>query len=160
MSTMCARRAVSRPHTPDPHDEVGRRLRGLEQRYTTGRRAIIDVLRATDRPLTVPEIVEAARPGSVPVSSAYRNLTALVDAGVVHRVAGTDDHGRYELAEDLAGHHHHLLCASCGAVSDISAHPRLERALADAARVAEDETGFEVTGHRIDLLGVCRACSS
>ncbi len=140
------------------HDEVAVRLAGLEQRYTAGRRAIVEVLERSDRPLTVPEMIDAADPGSLPVSSAYRNLVVLLDAGVVHRVAGTDDHGRFELAEDLAGHHHHLLCDSCGIVADISAYPRLERALADAARMARDETGFEVTGHRIDLLGQCEAC--
>ncbi len=130
----------------------------MEQRYTSGRRAIIAVLDAAERPLTVPEVIERAESGSVPLSSAYRNLGILVEAGAVHRVAGADDHSRFELAEDLAGHHHHLLCGDCGVVSDVSAHPRLERALADAARVASDETGFEVTGHRIDLLGRCGAC--
>lgn len=142
----------------DIHDEVGIRLAAVDQRYTAGRRAIIEVLAAAERPLTVPEIT--SRSPSVPVSSAYRSLTALVDAGVLRRVAGTDDHGRFELSEDLGGHHHHLLCDGCGVVSDISAYPRLERALADAARVAREETGFEVTGHRIDLLGRCTACTS
>jgi len=120
----------------------------------------VAVLEAAERPLTVPEVIERAEPGAVPLSSAYRNLSILADAGAVHRVLGADDHSRFELAEDLAGHHHHLLCGDCGTVSDISAHPRLERALADAARVAGDETGFEVTGHRIDLLGRCGACRS
>ena len=142
------------------HDEAARRLAAFDQRYTAGRRAIIEVLHAAERPLTVPEIVARVPSGRVPLSSAYRNLTALVGAGVVHLVAGTDDHGRYELAEDLAGHHHHVLCASCGVVGDISANPRLERALAHAARVVEDETGFAVTSHRIDLVGRCPACKS
>lgn len=142
----------------DIHDEVGIRLAAVDQRYTAGRKAIIDVLAAAERPLTVPEISQ--RSSSVPVSSTYRSVTALVDAGILRRVAGVDDHGRFELSEDLAGHHHHLLCDGCGVVSDISAYPRLERALADAARVAREETGFEVTGHRIDLLGRCTACAS
>lgn len=142
---------------PDIHDEVGVRLAAVEQRYTAGRKAIVAALAAADRPLTVPEIT--SRSQSVPVSSAYRSLTALVEAGVVRRVSGTDDHGRFELSEDLGGHHHHLVCDGCGVVSDISAYPRLERALADAARVAREETGFEVTGHRIDLLGRCPACA-
>jgi Fe2+ or Zn2+ uptake regulation protein len=144
----------------DVHDQVVRRLRAEDLRYTPGRRAIVDVLGAAERPLTVPEILERSAPRAVPLSSAYRNLTALVEAGVAHRVAGTDDHGRYELAEDLAGHHHHLLCDTCGVVTDIATSPRLERALAEAGRVAGEEAGFEVTGHRIDLLGRCRACSA
>lgn len=144
----------------DLHDEAALRLAAFDQRYTGGRRAIVTVLEGADRPLTVPEMIGRADPGSLPMSSAYRNLTVLLEAGVVHRVVGTDDHNRFELAEDLAGHHHHVLCASCGSVADVAASPRLERALADAARVASAETGFAITGHRIDLLGECADCQA
>lgn len=124
----------------------------------------MDVLSDADRPLTIPEILEAAnrsrdRGPRVPQSSAYRSLTALAEAGVVRRLAGNDDLGRFELAEDLSGHHHHhLVCTSCGLVADVRASPRLERALSEAARVADDETGFEVNDHRIDLVGRCSTC--
>lgn len=140
------------------HDEAADRLTALDQRYTMGRRAIVDVLAASDRPLTVPEILERAERGAVPQSSAYRHLTALLEAGVVHRMSGTDDHGRFELAEDLAGHHHHLHCAGCGQVTDVPASAGLESALREAGRAAAEETGFEITGHRIDLVGLCGTC--
>jgi Fe2+ or Zn2+ uptake regulation protein len=150
----------------DVHPDVAARLGSVDQRYTAGRRAIVDTLAAAGRPLTVPEIIgdmltdrpDSGGRGPLPQSSAYRNLTVLVDAGVVRRVNGTDDHGRFELAEELAGHHHHLLCVSCGRVDDVSAVPTLERALDDAARLAAEATGFEVTGHRIDLVGRCATC--
>jgi len=139
------------------HPEVAVRLARLDQRYTASRRALVDTLAAARRPLSIPEIL-AATP-VIPQSSAYRNVTALIDAKAVRRVAGTDDHGRFELAEDLAGHHHHhLICDSCGQVLDIGASPRLERALAEAARVAEEETGFSVDDHRMDLVGTCEKC--
>jgi Fe2+ or Zn2+ uptake regulation protein len=140
------------------HHSVADRLGRAEQRYTVGRRTIVDVLAAAGRPLTVPEVLAAADRRALPQSSAYRNLTVLVDAGVVHRLAGTDDHARYELAEELAGHHHHVLCGDCGRVADVETSPGLERALADAARLVSEQTGFEVTGHRIDLVGRCGAC--
>jgi Fe2+ or Zn2+ uptake regulation protein len=140
------------------HAEVERRLAAVAQRFTSGRRALVEVLESSDRPLTVPDIL-AATPRSLPQSSAYRNLTVLLEAGVVRRLLGTDELARFELAEDLAGdHHHHLLCSSCGSVSDVSAAPRLERALSEAARLAAEEAGFEVTEHRIDLVGVCSEC--
>jgi Fur family transcriptional regulator, ferric uptake regulator len=139
------------------HEEVAVRLASLDQRYTAGRRAIVGVLEGAERPLTVPELLDQAGT-SLPQSSAYRNLGVLVEAGVVHRIAGTDEHGRFELAEDLSGHHHHLLCSSCGTVADVSALPRLERALVEAAQTAADETGFEITGHRLDLVGRCADC--
>jgi Fe2+ or Zn2+ uptake regulation protein len=138
------------------HPEVAVRLAQVEQRYTPSRRALVETLAAAGRPLNIPEIL-AANP-SVPQSSAYRNITALVDAKALRRVAGNDDHGRFELAEDLAGHHHHLICATCGRILDIGTSPRLERALAEAGRVAEEETGFSVDDHRMDLVGTCREC--
>lgn len=137
--------------------EVARRLDAVDQRFTSGRRELVEVLERADRPLTVPEIVAAAS-SSLPQSSVYRNLTVLLDAGAVRRLLGTDDLARFELAEDLAGHHHHLLCQACGSVSDVSAAPKLEQALSEAARVAAEEVGFEVTEHRIDLVGLCSSC--
>jgi Fe2+ or Zn2+ uptake regulation protein len=108
------------------------------------------------RPLTMPELLDS-NPG-LSQSSAYRNVTALIDAGAVRRVNGAGDHGRFELAEAMSGHHHHLVCGGCGRVADVHPSPRLERALAEAARLVADEQGFEVTEHRFDLVGTCADC--
>lgn len=138
------------------HDRVALRLAHFDQRYTANRRSLIDALAEADRPLPIADVIDAA---DVPLSSAYRNLTVLADAGVVRRVVGSDDAGRFELSEELSGrHHHHLVCGSCGEVADVEASPRLERALADAARTAVAGSGFEVFEHRIDLVGRCPAC--
>jgi Fe2+ or Zn2+ uptake regulation protein len=108
------------------------------------------------RPLTIPEILAAA--DTVTMSSAYRNLTILCEADVARRVSGADDLGRFELAEDLAGHHHHLQCTSCGTLADFAASPQLERALVEAARRVAAETGYDITGHRLDFDGRCPRC--
>lgn len=138
------------------HDVVSLRLAAADQRYTSSRRALVDTLMAAGRPLTIPEIISASP--ELPQSSAYRNVTTLMEVGIVRRVSGTDDHGRFELAEELSGHHHHLVCASCGAVNDVSSSPRLERALAEAARAAAQEWDFEITDHNFDLVGLCHEC--
>ena len=142
--------------SPTLHEAVELRLAGLDQRYTPLRRVLVEVLSNTGRPLTMPEILASAP--ELPQSSAYRNVTALIDVGVVRRVAGTDDHGRFELAEELSGHHHHLVCAVCGRVEDVHPSSRLERALGEAARAAAEEQGYDVTEHRLDLLGLCPDC--
>jgi Fur family ferric uptake transcriptional regulator len=138
------------------HSEVGARLSRLDQRYTPARRVLVEALSDASRPLTIPELI-ALRPG-VPQSSAYRNVTTLIEAGIVRRVAGSDDHGRFELTEDLSGHHHHLVCAECGKVSDLEPSRRLEQALAEAARVAGEEQDFEISEHRFDFVGRCASC--
>lgn len=142
--------------TPSVHEQAALRLSGLDQRYTPVRRALVTTLAAAGRPLSVPEILEANQ--ALPQSSAYRTVTALIEAGVVRRVTGVDDHGRFELAEDLAGHHHHLACATCGKVEDIVPSSRLERAMDEAARVVSEEQGYEVIGHQFDLVGTCPDC--
>jgi Fur family transcriptional regulator, ferric uptake regulator len=109
------------------HETVFARLRAAGQRYTRNRRSLVEVLESADRPLT---IAETLRRRSLPQSSAYRNLAVLEQAKVVHRITGTDEFARYELAEDLTDHHHHhLICASCGAVSDFTLPSSLERTL-------------------------------
>lgn len=139
------------------HREAALRLTAAEQRYTSCRRALVEAMAAAQRPLTIPEILAAA--GTVTVSSAYRNLTILCEADVARRVSGADDLGRFELAEDVSGHHHHhLICSSCGTMADVSASAKLEKAVAEAARQAAEETGFDVRTHRVDLEGLCPAC--
>lgn len=141
------------------HTEAALRLATLDQRYTRSRRALVEAVAAAGRPVTMPEILSHAV--RVPQSSAYRNISALCDARVVRRIAGADDLGRFELVEDLSGHHHHhLVCWSCGRVTDIAAFPRLEQALAEAARLAAADTGYEVDDHRIDLGGRCPQCQA
>lgn len=139
------------------HDAVSQRLRHLDQRYTAGRRAVIEVLVTARDPLTIPQILEHD-PG-LAQSSAYRNLAVLEEAGVVHRIITTDDHARFELAEELTGdHHHHLVCTSCGTVLDVALPPSIDRQLDLALRAAADDRSFDPDHHRIDLLGTCATC--
>jgi len=142
--------------SPSLHEAVALRFARLDQRYTPLRRVLVEALSGAGRPLTIPEVLERAP--DLPQSSAYRNLTALIEVGVVQRVAGPDDHGLFELAEEFSGHHHHLVCATCGKVEDVRPSPSLERALGEAARAVAAEHGFDVTEHRLDLLGHCPAC--
>jgi Fur family transcriptional regulator, ferric uptake regulator len=138
------------------HATAAERVAAVDQRYTTSRRALVQALLKAGRPLTITEILSGAT--GMPQSSAYRNLTVLCEAGVARRLPGMDDLGRFELAEDLAGHHHHVLCTGCGTVVDFAASARLERALAEASRVVAEQTGYEITGHRLDFDGRCPNC--
>jgi Fur family transcriptional regulator, ferric uptake regulator len=144
------------PELPDIHRTAAERLRDDDQRYTAGRRAIVTALAESSRPLTIAELLETDP--SLAQSSAYRNLTVLEQAKVVHRVIGTDEFARFELAEDLAGHHHHLICSTCGSVADFTVDPHIESLLDDAVRAVADDTGFRADHHRLDLVGLCSAC--
>jgi Fe2+ or Zn2+ uptake regulation protein len=140
----------------DLHHAISARLREADQRYTSGRRNLVQVLASGGRPLTASEILRA---GGLAQSSAYRNLAVLETCGVVHRVAGSDEFARFELAEDLTDHHHHhLICTACGMVTDFTVSDRLERSLETAMSTVAETTGFAPHHHRLDLLGRCASC--
>lgn len=143
----------------DIDDLARERLLADGQRYTPARRLLLHTLVAAGQPLSI-EALRAVQPSLVQ-SSAYRNLGVLEHAGLVQRISTAGKHTFYEPAEELTDHHHHhLVCTSCGAVSDVTlpaaAEAALERALDDVAARA----GFRVDDHRLDLLGCCQSCSA
>ena len=144
-------------HAEDIHTTAARRLAATGQRYTASRRAIVEVLARAEGPRTLPAILHDD--ASLAQSSAYRNLTELIAADVVHRIVTADEHAHFELAEDLTEHHHHLICTACGRVSDFTVRPELEATLdAALARVARRER-FRPDHHRLDLVGRCADCA-
>lgn len=140
----------------DLHSVAAHRLRRIDQRYTSGRRAIIELLVTAGQPVSIEDIAEHL-PG-VPRSSAYRHLTDLQAAGLIRKVTANDEYTRFELAEDLTEHHHHLLCVSCGKVTDITLPDGLEQQVTAAITTLASTEGFQAHSHRLDVLGLCAAC--
>jgi Fe2+ or Zn2+ uptake regulation protein len=136
--------------------EVAARLARAGQRYTSGRRALVAFLLTAGRPVDMAEIT-AASPG-LPTSSVYRNLVVLEQAGAVTRFQGPSALARYELSEDLLGHHHHLVCTTCGRMEDYEIPPEVEGALTEATGKVAARNGFKATGHRLELRGLCNEC--
>ena len=143
--------------TPDLHATTAARLGAVQQRYTVKRRALVELLADAGQPLAIPDIL--TRGASLAQSSVYRNLVVLEQAGVVRRVISTDDYARFELAEDLTEHHHHLICSSCGSIDDFTASSGFERTVTEALVEVAKDTGFDAQHHRIDLIGVCARCA-
>lgn len=143
----------------DIHRQVQARLARADQLYTRGRQQIVATLATAGVPLTLPALLEQAP--DLTQSSAYRNLSMMEQAGVVRRLARGTEHAHYELAEDLTGgHHHHLICRTCGVIIDVTLDRQLERSLDAAfARIAGD-AGFRQDTHDIDLYGYCAACDA
>lgn len=140
------------------HDAAATRLRSADQLYTSGRRELVDLLASMGRPVTIPDLL-AERP-KLTQSSVYRNLAMLESAGVVQKVVSTDDRARFELAEDLMGHHHHLICVDCGRVDDFIVSPAAEQRIESVLVSAIADTGFQASGHRLDIVGTCGDCAN
>lgn len=139
------------------HEAAKCRLLDAGQMYTTGRRELVELLYSLGRPVTPQELLDS-RP-TLTQSSVYRNLAVLEEMHVIQRVAGADDRSRVELADDIIGHHHHLVCVKCGRVEDLRISAKAERTIETMFDQAVKGTGFTVTGHRLDLVGTCQRCA-
>lgn len=139
------------------HEEVRLRLEAKGRRLTSNHRLVIDVLADAGRPVTIPEILP--RTQRVPQSSVYRTLTVLEEAGAVSRLVIGSNHAHFELSEQLGRHHHHLVCRSCGTVTDIDLDPRTEEIIDASLTGLARKHSFRVTDHQIDAIGYCSACA-
>jgi Fe2+ or Zn2+ uptake regulation protein len=137
--------------------EIERRMARAGLRWTRARRTVLESVAAAPAPRSVPELQEAIG-RDVPLSSLYRVIGDLVAARILIKLEFAEGFARFELDEELAAHHHHLVCTRCGAVADVELH-EFEGALTDAARTVQRRTGFAVSMHRLDFFGVCSTCA-
>ena len=86
------------------------------------------------------------------LTTVYRTLAAMTDAGEVD-VLRTDD-GEAVYRRCSSGHHHHLVCRICGRAVEVDG-PAVERW---ASRVAA-ENGFVEVSHTLEVFGVCSTCA-
>jgi len=146
------------PTSVDLHELVEMHLQRVDQRYTSGRQSIVELLATFGDPMSISDIARAIP--DVPRSSAYRHLSDLQRAGVVRRVSTGDEFARFELAEDLTHHHHHLLCSLCGKVIDVTPSPAFEHTVTTMVEELTAQEGFLAVSHALDVIGHCSACQS
>jgi Fur family transcriptional regulator, peroxide stress response regulator len=87
---------------------------------------------------------------NVSLATIYRNLRLLKEAGYIQKVDLSSEQGRFD---GNTGDHYHLRCKKCGLIIDLDEPVR--RSI--EARVAR-KTGFKVTGHRLEVMGLCPEC--
>lgn len=136
---------------------VEARLREREVRYTRARRAVVAALAAAEGPRSAGELHAEIGP-EVPLSSLYRTLAVLEGADVVVPHHGAKGLTRYELSEWISGHHHHLVCTSCGAVEDIDIPPPQEAAIRSVVGEIAALVSFAPTDHILEIEGRCARC--
>lgn len=136
--------------------QVEGRLREAESRYTKGRKRVVAALASADGPLTAAELQRSLE--TLPLSSLYRSLAVLEEAGVVAPHFGQKGVTRYELAEWLRGHHHHLVCLECGSVEDVSLSQQHEQQVHNLIDEISGSASFQPTGHTLEIEGRCARC--
>lgn len=133
------------------------RCRDSGARLTTQRRAVLDALARSHKPIGAYEIIEALSANGPPPApiSVYRALAFLTEQGLVHRierlnafVACTGTHGE---ANPLV----FMICESCGQVGELAA----AAVGIDLTRLTAG-TGFVPQSAAIEVTGLCRHCAA
>lgn len=122
-------------------------------RSTRQRAAIADALAGTDDFCSAQELHEIlkGRGESIGLTTVYRNLQALSQAGQIDVLWDGSGETRYRHCS--SGHHHHLVCRSCGTTVEVQADPVEKWAATIAA-----EHGFTDINHTVEVFGLCADC--
>lgn len=88
----------------------------------------------------------------VGLTTVYRTLQALADAGEVDVMRPPGGEHMYRRCSE--GHHHHLVCRSCGRTVEVEG-PAVENW---ADRVA-GRHGYVNVSHTMEIFGTCPACA-
>jgi len=91
--------------------------------------------------------------GEVSHQAVYDVLRALTAAGLVRRIQPSGSVSRYEAR--VGDNHHHLVCRSCGDITDVDCAVGETPCL-----TAADDRGFVIDEAEVIYWGTCPACST
>lgn len=128
-------------------------------RLTPERAIIVDEVFAGHEHFDADQLIErlsTRKSGRRPVSRStiYRALGWLEEAGLIRKVAQTEQgSGIYEHDYGYP-QHDHFICKKCGTLIEFH-NEAISRILEEVAQ----EHGFRMTGHRMEVHGTCEACN-
>ncbi|MBA3821656.1 MAG: transcriptional repressor [Deltaproteobacteria bacterium] len=133
-------------------DELRSAVRESGLRATPSRLAVLELVRASDSPMSHGEVADRLTAQPWDRATIYRNLTDLVEVGLLRRTDVGDHVWRFEAVRD--GHdaaHPHFVCTECGTVECM---PDIELAI----RRAKAPRAVKQRQVEVHVRGLCDAC--
>ena len=133
-------------------------LRGADLRVTRPRLAVLGAVHAlphadTDAIISAVRAEDGDGVGSdVSHQAVYDVLRALTAAGLIRRIQPSGSVSRYEAR--VGDNHHHLVCRSCGAITDVDCAVGEMPCL-----TAADDQGFVIDEAEVIYWGTCPDCT-
>ncbi len=137
--------------------ELRRRFREKQYKVTPQRQKILEVF--ADHPeehLSAEDVYSLLRSTApdIGLATVYRTLEMLEGLAFLHRIEFGDGKSRYELAAGDSSHsHHHLICLSCGTVTEFG-----DDLLETLESFVSRTTDFQITDHQVKFYGYCGEC--
>ncbi|SDT25083.1 Fur family transcriptional regulator [Microlunatus soli] len=123
------------------------------QRRTRQRAAVDKILNAASDFRSAQQIHDELRHSEerVGLTTVYRTLQSMTDSGELDAIRNVDGEMSYRRCS--GGHHHHLVCRSCGRTVEVSG-PTVEK----WANSIATEHGFRDVNHELEIFGTCSSC--
>ena len=120
---------------------------------TRQRKIILEELRMVDTHPSADEIYEKVRRRlpRISLGTVYRNLEILSKTGVIQKLEPGCTLKRFD---GNPHDHYHIRCMQCDRIVD--AHFDIDLTLPPEAC---KDNNFEITGHKLEFIGLCSACS-
>ena len=130
-------------------------LRKNGHRLTPQRMLVIDILHSAERHISAEEIYRQLhkRYPYANISTVYRTLELLKKSNLVMETDFGEGRVRYHIADK--GHHHHLICRTCGQIIDMEEsllHPLEDTLL--------QKYGFNADLRHLAISGECGRCGT
>jgi Fur family ferric uptake transcriptional regulator len=123
-------------------------------RMTRQRRVLLEVLEKAGIHPTADDIYRMVRRRlpHISLGTVYRNLELLCEKGVIRRVGLGGSQRHFDRERGL---HYHVRCVRCGRVDDVPIKPAV-----GLERAARKATGYSITGHQVEFVGLCARCKT
>lgn len=128
-------------------------LKKVSLKNTKQRNTILSIIEEAKEPITAEEIFKqlVIKNCKINLSTVYRTLHVFTNKDVLLKMLKGDGTAAYKI-NDLS-HSHYITCSMCNNSVLLDSCPMKE-----VSESVSKETGFMVTGHNLQLTGICSKC--
>ncbi|MBR1846871.1 MAG: transcriptional repressor [Bacilli bacterium] len=126
-------------------------LRSHGLKATPCRVSVLRYVSSLDSPISADALYERIKGEGADLSTVYRTLNSLVEAGLLRKEVGPNKENIFSLLKDEV--QHVLVCLRCGKRVPLEGCPYHE-----VNEQIEEKTGFRVLDHNTEIYGICPAC--
>ena len=124
-------------------------------KYTEQREIVLNILLHAEDHLTAEEVYNLVKDhypeSNIGIATVYRALSFLEEVDLISSIAFGTDGKKYESNDK--SHHDHLICTKCGKIIEF-----FDKEIEDRQDKIANDNGFEITGHSMQLYGICEDC--
>jgi Fe2+ or Zn2+ uptake regulation protein len=121
------------------------KLKESGSKLTYQRKAVLEQLFLSDKPLTLNEIHDQCK--KIDFASVYRSTKLFKEIGIAEEIIFADKKIRYKLHSQ--NHNHHIMCSNCGEIEELPIC-----LLSEIKKLTE----YKITNHTLEFLGLCPKC--